>query len=66
VELRTPPEVLLRVFRRIRMATESLREIEAGERDELSEREARSQQMIETCRRVLADLGEGPGSTSAL
>lgn len=56
LELRTPPEVLRRVFRRVGTAAEAERAVEERERLEAHQREQQAALMIETCRRVLAEL----------
>jgi hypothetical protein len=58
LELRTSPDVLRRVFRRVRAAAEAERAGEERERLEVHAREQQAAQMIETCRRVLAELGD--------
>jgi hypothetical protein len=58
LELRTPPDVLRRVFRRVSAAAEAERAGEERERLEVHAREQQAAQMIETCRRVLAELGD--------
>jgi hypothetical protein len=56
LKLRTPPEVLRRVFRRMEVATEAERAFEERERLEAREREAVASRLVETCRRVLGEL----------
>lgn len=57
LELATPPEVLRRVCTRMRMRAEGQKELEEAERAESRGREERTQQVLETCRRVLEELG---------
>lgn len=57
LELRTPPEVLRRIFHRIHAVAEEERAHEERERLEVHAREQQAAQVVETCRRVLAELG---------
>jgi hypothetical protein len=59
VELSSPPEVLRRVFTRVRTGAEERREMEAEEREEGRRREERTAELLETCRRVLGELEGG-------
>jgi hypothetical protein len=61
LELTTPPDVLRRVCTRIRGGSEALRDLEAEERAERQVREERTQRTLETCRRVLGELGASRG-----
>jgi hypothetical protein len=58
VELSSPPEVLRRVFTRVRAAAEERRREEVEEREESRRREERTEQLLEACRRVLGELEE--------
>jgi hypothetical protein len=57
LDLVTPPEVLRRVCTGLRARAEGQREMEEAERAESRAREERTQQVLETCRRVLRELG---------
>jgi hypothetical protein len=57
LELVTPPDVLRRVCTRMQARAEEQREIEEAERAESQAREERTQRLLETCRRVLGELG---------
>lgn len=57
VELTTPPDVLRRVCTRLWAKAEALRETEEEERAESRQREEQTQRVLETCRRVLGELG---------
>jgi hypothetical protein len=57
VDLVTPPEVLRRICTLMRARAEGQREIEEAERSEVQTREERTQRVLETCRRVLGELG---------
>ncbi len=59
VELSSPPEVLRRVFTRVRTAAEERRREEVEEREEIRRREERTEQLLEACRRVLGELERG-------
>ena len=55
--LTTPPDVLQRVCARIQARAEAQREMEAEERARGQEREEQTQRVLETCRRLLGELG---------
>ncbi len=57
LELGTPPDVLRRVCTRMRSRAEGMRAMEAEERAERRPREERTERVLETCRRVLGELG---------
>jgi hypothetical protein len=57
LELTTPPDVLQRVCVRMRGNAEAQRETEEEERARCQEREEQAQQVLETCRRLLGELG---------
>jgi hypothetical protein len=57
LELATPPDILRRVCTRMRSRAEEQREVEEAERAESRAREERTQRLLETCRRVLGELG---------
>lgn len=57
LDLVTPPEVLRRVCTRMRARAEAQRETEEAERAEVQAREERTQRLLDTCRRVLGELG---------
>ena len=57
LELATPPDVLRRVCTRMRSRAEEQREAEEAERVESQASEERTQRLLETCRRVLGELG---------
>jgi hypothetical protein len=57
LELATPPDILRRVCTRMRSRAEAQRELETEERAERQPREERTERALETCRRVLEDLG---------
>jgi hypothetical protein len=59
LELKTPPDVLKRVFTRLRDRAEDRRREEEAERAELRQREERTAQLLEVCGRVLGELGSG-------
>jgi hypothetical protein len=58
LELTTAADVLRRVFTLMQKRAEERREVEEEERAELTEREERTSQLMEVCRRVLAELLE--------
>jgi hypothetical protein len=57
LELATPPDVLRRVCTRLRGRAEAQRRMEEEERARGQEREEQTQQVLETCRRLLGELG---------
>jgi len=57
LELITPADVLRRVCRRMQDRAEAQREMEEEERVRGQEREEQTQRVLETCRRVLGELG---------
>jgi hypothetical protein len=57
LELRTPPEVLVRVLERIRAAAAMEQECEERQRLASGEREAQATRTLETCRQLLEELG---------
>jgi hypothetical protein len=57
LELTTPPDVLRRICTRMRCRAEAQRELEAEEWAERQPREERAERALETCRRVLGELG---------
>jgi hypothetical protein len=57
IVLTTPPEVLRRVFSRLREQATTHRASVERERVEASELERRNHLVVEACRQVLADLG---------
>ena len=57
LELATPPDVLRRVCTQMQSRAEAQREMEEAERAECRAREERTQRLLETCRRVLRELG---------
>lgn len=57
LELTSPPDVLQRVCARIQGSAEAQRQMEEDERARCQEREEQTQQVLETCRRVLGELG---------
>jgi hypothetical protein len=57
LELITPADVLRRVCRRMQDRAEAQRETEEEERVRGQEREEQTQRVLETCRRVLGELG---------
>lgn len=57
LDLVTPPEVLRRVCTRMQSRAEAQRETEEAERAEVRAREERTQLLLDTCRRVLGELG---------
>jgi len=57
LELATPPDVLRRACTRMQSRTEEQREVEEAERAESQAREEQTQRLLETCRRVLGELG---------
>jgi hypothetical protein len=57
LELATPPDVLRRVCTRLRGRAEAQRETEEEERAQSRQREEQTQRVLETCRRVLGELG---------
>jgi hypothetical protein len=57
LELATPPDVLRRVCARMQSGAEAQRASEEAERAETREREERTLRVLETCRRVLGELG---------
>ena len=56
LQLTTPPAVLRRVLTRMQEQAEGARAAEAEEREESRLREERRQRLMQTCRRVLAEL----------
>lgn len=56
LRLTTPPDVLRRVLTRMREQAEGAQAAEAEEREESRLREERRQRLMQTCRRVLAEL----------
>ena len=56
LELTTPPEVLRRVLTRMQKRGEERRAVEAEERAELQQREERTAELLEVCRRVLDEV----------
>jgi hypothetical protein len=60
VELRTPPDVLRRVFKRLLDTVANQREAEQAQRIEARQNEHRSKLVTEACARVLAGLDEEP------
>jgi hypothetical protein len=56
LQLRTPPEVLRRVFRRMQDQAEEQQQAEEEEREESRLREEQRLRLLEACRRVLAEL----------
>jgi hypothetical protein len=57
LELTTPPEVLRRIFTRMRDVAEVQRAQEEQERAEVQAREEQAQCLMETCERVLGAVG---------
>jgi hypothetical protein len=57
LELTTPPDILRRVCTRLQGGAEAQREMEEEERAEARLREEQTQRVLETCRRVLGELG---------
>lgn len=57
LDLATPPDVLQRVCKRIQGKAEAQRETEEEERARGQEREEQTQQVLETCRRLIGELG---------
>jgi len=57
LELTTPPDVLRRVCTRLRAKAEAQRETEEEERAETRLREEQTQRVLDTCQRVLGELG---------
>lgn len=57
LELITPPDVLRRVCTRMQSKAEAQREMEEEERARGQQREEQTQRVLETCRRVLGELG---------
>jgi hypothetical protein len=57
LELITPPDVLRRVCTRLRAKAEAQRQTEEEERAESRQREEQTQRVLETCQRVLGELG---------
>ena len=56
LELKIAPDLLQRVFTRMRKRAEERREVEEEERARLDQREERTAQLLEVCRRVLGEL----------
>lgn len=56
LELRTPPDVLRRALTRMQEQAEAQQKAEEEEREESRSREERRQRLMQTCRRVLAEL----------
>lgn len=56
VDLKTPPDVLRRVLTRMQEQAEAQQEAEEEEREEGRVREEQRQRLMQTCRRVLAEL----------
>ena len=59
LELTAPPDVLRRVFTRMRNRAESQQALEEEERAEGRRREEQTQRLMEACRRVLGELDGG-------
>jgi len=59
LELTSPPDVLRRVFTRLRIGAEERRAVEEEERAESSLSEEGTARLLEACRRVLGDLENG-------
>lgn len=59
VALKTPPDVLRRVFSRLRDAAIGLEDYERQERAEVRDFEERNRLVMEACREVLAGLDRG-------
>jgi len=57
LELITPPDVLRRVCTRMQDTAEAQRRTEEEERARSQEHEEQTQRVLETCRRVLGELG---------
>jgi hypothetical protein len=57
LELVTPPAVLRRVCTRMQGRAEAQREMQEEERARGQQHEAQTQRVLETCRRVLGELG---------
>jgi hypothetical protein len=57
LELITPPDVLRRVCTRVQSKAEAQQEMEKEERARGQQREEQTQRVLETCRRVLGELG---------
>lgn len=57
LELITPPDVLRRVCMRMQDRAEAQRGMEEEERARGKQREEQTQRVLETCRRVLGELG---------
>jgi hypothetical protein len=57
LELATPADVLQRVCTRVQGSAEAQRETEEEERAQSRQREEQTQRVLETCRRVLGELG---------
>lgn len=64
VELRTPSDVLRRVFERLLDAVANQREAEQAQRIEVRQIERRAKLVTEACARVLAGLGDSPREAS--
>jgi hypothetical protein len=66
LELTTPPDVIRRVVTRLQDRAETQRATQEEERAVRQEREEQTQRLMEACRRVLAELGDGgePASRS--
>ncbi|HSS43317.1 MAG TPA: hypothetical protein VLK37_12305 [Solirubrobacterales bacterium] len=58
LELITPPDVLRRVCTRMHDTAEAQRQTEEEERARNQEHEEQTQRVLETCRRVLGELGD--------
>jgi len=56
LQLRTPPDVLRRVLTRMQEQAEEQLRVEEDEREESRPREEQRQRLLQTCRRVLAEL----------
>lgn len=57
LELTTPPDVLRRVLTRLREAAQAQRGEAERERAEVQEREEQAQRLLDTCERVLGEVG---------
>jgi hypothetical protein len=56
LQLRTPPDILRRVLTRMQEGAEEQQVVEEEERAESQAREEQRQQLMQACRRVLAEL----------
>lgn len=57
IDLSAPPDVLERVFSRLRELTIGLQESEAADLAEIREQADRNRMVVEACERVLGELG---------